>query len=547
MLQTNMSDGKSDSEDPKRSGTVLVTPSSAEASEDGLGDRDAGADRGAAELAKMGSKRALIAWMILCYSTGPTSSVAISYVTAAIQSLANLLGHVPGHPGKACAKRGVIKCVVKFGGHDIDYNSYLIYINAIGRALQGVGTILFSGIADFSYYRKYLMLGAIILYGIIALPFAGFKDQSYSALIALSVLFVGLNTVQGVYLVTESSYVPIFMRSVGWFREPARIGGLDPVSPDEDARRTAKHVFTKGTRVSVLGLFAGNLGGLTGLLIGLVITYTRGSPLKTGYHNFLLAISISGSLTICFAILGGFLLPSIPGLKQPPGTNLALLPVKRWFRLLKSIRKYPEAFKLCIGWVLWYISFSNFISIISLLFREVSGLSSGDRLYTVYSFLNVIYACIGSLTWMFVFPYFNFPIKRWAYGFLSIQFLCVFWGTIGIANIPVGYKHTAEFWVQQAIYLASVSALRAINRVMFASMLPKGAEAQFFGLEVTLDLATGWINTLVQGVIQNRTHNLRFPLLPDLLVILVSIGFYLWFDLEKGIEDAKKPLDEDDE
>lgn len=163
-------------------------------------------------------------------------------------------------------------------------------------------------------YRKYLMLGAIILYGIIALPFAGFKDQSYSALTALSVLFVGLNTVQGVYLVTESSYVPIFMRSVGWFREPARIGGLDPVSPDEDAKRTAKHVFTKGTRVSVLGLFAGNLGGLTGLLIGLVITYTRGSPLKTGYHkyvilnsvsngttltlsSFLLAISISGSLT----------------------------------------------------------------------------------------------------------------------------------------------------------------------------------------------------------------------------------------------------------
>lgn len=75
MLQTNMSDGKSDSEDPKRSGTVLITPSSAEASEDGLGDRDAGADRGAAELAKMGSKRALIAWMILCYSVRPPSHI----------------------------------------------------------------------------------------------------------------------------------------------------------------------------------------------------------------------------------------------------------------------------------------------------------------------------------------------------------------------------------------------------------------------------------------------------------------------------------------
>jgi hypothetical protein len=55
--------------------------------------------------------------------TGPTSSVASTYVTAAIQSAANLLGHVPGST-KKCAKRGAIKCVVKFGAGEIDYNSY---------------------------------------------------------------------------------------------------------------------------------------------------------------------------------------------------------------------------------------------------------------------------------------------------------------------------------------------------------------------------------------------------------------------------------------
>ena len=70
-------------------------------------------------------------------------------------------------------------------------------------------------------------------------------------------------------------------------------------------------------------------------------------------------------------------------------------------------------------------------------------------------------------------------------------------------------------------------------------MLPIGREAQFFGLEITLDLATGWINPLVQGAIQNRTHNLRFPMIPNVALMCVALGFYIWTDLEKGIADAR--------
>ncbi len=69
-------------------------------------------------------------------------------------------------------------------------------------------------------------------------------------------------------------------------------------------------------------------------------------------------------------------------------------------------------------------------------------------------------------------------------------------------------------------------------------MLPLGREAQFFGLEITLDLATGWINPLVQGAIQNRTHNLRWPMVPNLGVMLVAAGVYWWVDVEKGMRDA---------
>jgi len=200
-----------------------------------------------------------------------------------------------------------------------------------------------------------------------------------------------------------------------------------------------------------------------------------------------------------------------------------------------------------VGWVLWNTGYSNFNSVISLLFREVSGLGAGDGLYTVYTFMAVLLASIGSLTWMFIFPRLQWKIKNYAYFFLTINIIAVFWGCLGISsNVPVGYKHNAEFWVEQFLFSATSSALRSANRVMYASMLPRGREAHFFGLEFTLDLAVGWINPLVQSVIQDRTHNLRYPMLPNLFLLLVAAWFYVWFDLDKGIKDSLVAYDDAD-
>ena len=145
---------------------------------------------------------------------------------------------------------------------------------------------------------------------------------------------------------------------------------------------------------------------------------------------------------------------------------------------------------------------------------------------------------------MFLFPYSSIPIKRWAYLFLSINIACVLWGCIGISkSVDIGFKHTAEFWVEQVLFMSSSSALRSLNRTLYSTMLPKGAEAQFFGLEMTLDLAVGWINPLVQGVIQNRTHNLRYPMLPNLFLMLIALGLYVWTDIEKGAKDAELEME----
>lgn len=53
-------------------------------------------------------------------------------------------------------------------------------------------------------------------------------------------------------------------------------------------------------------------------------------------------------------------------------------------------------------------------------------------------------------------------------------------------------------------------------------------------------MTTGWLSPLVQGVIQNITHNLRFAIVPNAFLVLVALGFYWCVNLEGGIADASK-------
>lgn len=157
--------------------------------------------------------------------------------------------------------------------------------------------------------------------------------------------------------------------------------------------------------------------------------------------------------------------------------------------------------------------------------------------------MMVIFACVGSLSWLFGFHHTKIHIKSWAYIFLSVNIICVFWGCLGISDhVPIGYKHQAEFWVADFLFMSTSSALRSLNRVLYASIIPQGSEAAFFGLEITLDLATGWINPLVQGVIQNNTHNLRFPMIPNLVLMIAALALYIWTDIDQGMRDAETPL-----
>ncbi|RYO83146.1 hypothetical protein DL766_004660 [Monosporascus sp. MC13-8B] len=481
----------------------------------------------------LGSSKAFWGWLTLNLSTGPTSAMLFTYLPAAIQTVANTIGHVPGSD-EPCAAMGVITCVVPFGSREVDYLTYFLYLSSITRAVEAVACIITSGIADYSRFRKPLMMSAIYSFGALSLPLAALTAPSLSTLHALSALYCVSTVVMGVFMIIQASYIPIFMASVR--------GTLsDNPAQAEPGRGGAS--WAKGAKVSTWGIVMSNIGMVASVLVGVIIAHAQRPPPGASLNSYLLAMTVSGAVTISIAVVGHFLLPGIPGIRRPRNESVISLPFRSCWGLVRSVSSHPEAFKFCAGWVLWDAAWFNFIPLLSSLFLETTGLDLAAGAFSIFTLLGIVAGCVGCLAWMYAFPQVSTPIKTWLYTLLGVNILCVFWGCVGIsARSAIGLKWAAEFWVIQVLFMTTNSALLSYNRVVYASFIPKGSEALLSGLIFILDLVTGWILPLIQGAIQDNTHNLRYSMLLSLGLMVASIPFFVWVRVEKGTKEAGKPL-----
>ncbi|AMD20130.1 HCL021Cp [Eremothecium sinecaudum] len=490
-------------------------------------------------------RRPFLAWLLMCYSTGPTSSMMRSYVVASLQSMTNALGHPKDNPLGRCRPRGT-DCFVKFGSREVQSTAYALYLRAIYTSLEGFIAILLMGFADFSNYRKWLMSISVILFGCLAIPSVWLSGISYSNLVGLSIIYCLLLCCNSIYLITEGSYIPVFMSNM--------------VKRHEDREQV---FLRRGAKVSVLGLIMGNLGGVTALLVGLIIAQTRGTPREVGYRDFLLAVTISGCVTTILGAIATFGIPSVMGAPLPFKTSeykfitILKFTFTRFRDILIDLWEYKQAFKYTIAWVLWNIQYSTFMQLFLLSFRETLGIGNSDREYTVWQFMMHIVACIGPFAWMGTFHYVTLgrtpksQVKILRFCLLLLLLIGTFaniWASLGYSvTSKIGLKNRWEFWLFLVLYVGSSSAIRSINRVAYSAMLPKGKENQYFGLEIMLGFATGWLQSLLVSIIKDKSGNPSAPFIPNTVLMVITIGLYWWCDIEKGsAQVGKMTLFQDD-
>ncbi|PVH89376.1 hypothetical protein DL98DRAFT_647904 [Cadophora sp. DSE1049] len=421
-------------------------------------------------------------------------------------------------------------CLVPFGSQKLDLNSVILYLNALGFGLGGVAAVFIAAYADFWKKKSTLVAIFVVAYGIVCIPVYWLRDTSLAAFNALMALYVVYAVISYILAVLFCIFIPHCMRTVTE-KEAVKTSSSEQTYSQEtknpgvitttleDAASVSKEASRKyGFKMSIFGSFGTALGGIIALLLVIILYKTLPSP--SGQQSAgLLVTTIIGFLTVLGSLITYLGLPAIPA---KPKDNW-----KAWwaelFTPLRDLSRRKNMAVLLLSYTVYVDTVFALNSVTGqLYFVQVMP----DTLeYTLYNMAFTVFGAITTLGFYAIQVWRPpFRLEHWLVIGYAIILIIPIWGCIGFAdNDSFGFKNRWEFYVQSLLFNVSGSIVNSVFRVLFSEMVPKGSEVEWFGLQVILSCATAWVSYVANAPLQNATHELRFPLVLCLIMLVVPV------------------------
>jgi UMF1 family MFS transporter len=103
-----------------------------------------------------------------------------------------------------------------------------------------------------------------------------------------------------------------------------------------------------------------------------------------------------------------------------------------------------------------------------------------------------------------------------------------------------GETRVAEFFALGMIIAIVLGGSQAISRSLFAQMVPKSKEAEFFSIYEISERGTSWLGPLVFGIANQVFGNLRIAILVLIVFFVVGLALLPFVNEQKAIADSKR-------
>ncbi|KAF9986422.1 Autophagy protein 22, partial [Modicella reniformis] len=481
------------------------------------------------------------------------------------------------------------RCMISFGSIEMDTASFVMYLTSLAVLLQALTVVSISSMADYGSYRKkqliiFSAVGATATMLIGAVPFVSMAG-------ALSVI---ANVSFGAGVVCFNAYLPLLVRNMNNLRdrreelerlereieiqsreapttsiadtgtnlpELEAAHDLPMVSGDlEHNKRMFADISTqlnedKGNlmdHISAKGFASGYFGGILLLLVCLSISYLD----KSSTRSLKIGIFLSGLWWLLFAALAGV------WLKQRPGRELHVedsdedhgplwvasqYVLHSWQRVGATIvqaRKLPNAFAFLMAWFFLSDGYTS-ISNVALLFAKTS-LQLPQTLLILLSLEVPICALVGTLAFPKLQKALGYDQKQMVLLLLCMLVMVPVYGTLGLIFPFWPHLSSArELFVVASYFGFLVGAVQSFCRSMFADLVPRGRESEFFGLYAITDKGSSWLGPLAVAAITDTTHEIRHAFV--FLLVLLSLPIpiiYFGVDMNQGRIDAERASQE---
>lgn len=427
-------------------------------------------------------------WANSAYFTTVTAVLFAPYLTSVAETAA--CGE-PGTVDDPCSTDLVV------AGISVSPGSLVFYMITISTLLSAVAVPIVGAIADGSPSKRTLMC-----------RFAWVGSAATMAMVLVS----GSNWQLGAVLLIVSN---LCLAASLCIYHAILIDIADPDERDE---------------VSSRGWAMGYLGG--GILLALNLA------LVTAHDTF--GIDTQTAVRICLLSAGvwwaGFTWIPYLGIRDRApaesvigvGNSLLQRSFGQLFRTLREARAYPRTLLFLVAFLFYNDGIQTVIAFASVYGDKQLGF---DTSFLIAAILLVQFVAFGGAL-LFGRIAARSGSKRSIVGGLVVWMLVVTGGYF----LPA---HNAPLFLLLAVAIGIVmGGTQALSRSFFSQLIPRGREAEYFGLYQACERGTSWIGTLLFGIVHQWADSYRPAIFALIVFFAVGLAILAPLDVRRGIREA---------
>ena len=385
-------------------------------------------------------------------------------------------------------------CDVPIGNYWVDTSAVVLYATSISVIIQMFIFLSLGSMADHGNLRKAFLFFFGIACGVFGLLILFVVNSDLWWLAFVSVNMAGVMI--GAASILNFAYIPILAR---YSKEVIEESLKEGSTPD-----SINTVFdTTANTISYLGILYQSVSSLLIFIIcaGFVLYAGDGKALGLSGlpPTYSMQIAMAACALLQILVMVFYSLPrfkSRPGPPLPPNTNYLVESYRSLFSVIAQARKLSQLFKMLVAWFVYSDSFSTVASS-AILFGQ-STLGAGIPILIGAAALVPLGTGIG--IWVFITIQ-----RRW--GWTTQKILCIqaslysllpLYGIIGFFAPPNTFGMTNKYELLLTAFYHGffLGATQSSCRVLFAELIPRGHEAQFFGLYEITDKGSTWIGKI---------------------------------------------------
>ena len=380
-------------------------------------------------------------------------------------------------------------------GVTVDARSYWSYIVSLSVVLQVIFLPIVGAIADYGR-RKKEVLGVMAYLGAAA-TMAMFFLEGKRYLFG-GVLFLIANVSFGAGVVIYNSFLP-------------------EIAPRQD--RDA---------VSSRGWGIGYVGG--GLLLALnLVLYLNAAQIGMSE-----AMAVRISLSSAGVWWAAFTIPPLVTLRNhgparllAAGQNAIATMLRQLAHTFREVRRYPQTLTFIVAFLLYNDAIQTVITLASQFGHDE--LKMPVSLLTLAILMVQFVAYFGAMAFRWLAAAIN--AKR------AVVVSLVIWTGV-LVYIYLAVKTTLQFFMMAAVVALVLGGSQALSRSLYAQMIPKLKEAQYYSIYEVSDKGTSWLCPLFFGLALQFTKSYRVAILSLIMFFLAGLLVLLKVDVERAERDV---------